>query len=60
MTAITVAPMPPDEFDSVYDLDDPHAYFRGLARCEYRMPDVLSALLTELSGRPEPPATREA
>ena len=34
-----------DDFDQVYDLDDPRPYFRGLAPGDYRMPGVLVRFL---------------
>ena len=34
-----------DDFDQVYDLEDPRPYFRGLRPTHYRMPGVLAGFL---------------
>lgn len=36
------------EFDSLYDLEDPRPYFRGVETSDYRMPGVLAAVLRAL------------
>lgn len=40
-----------DDFDQVYDLDDPRPYFVGLSPSEYRMPGVLCAFLRRVTDR---------
>ena len=38
----TIALRHKDDFEQVYDLDDPRPYYQGLRPCDYRMPGVVA------------------
>lgn len=48
-----------DDFDRVYDLEDPRPYFRGLEPAHYRMPEVLASFLRAAGSRIADARTRE-
>ena len=45
LDASELAPKHKDEFDRIYDLEDPGPYYRALSPADYRMPGVLGSLI---------------
>lgn len=45
MTSENFAPALKEDFEAVYDLEDPRTYFRGLEPTAYRMPQVVAGLV---------------
>jgi len=44
-------PQHKDDFDRVYDLEDPSRYFAALRPSDYRMPEVLAGVLKAIRGK---------